>query len=76
MKRAMIGGFFSLVGTIWALAAIIFAGNNMVSSRPTRQGRFLTAVIENGMAVPMLIATLLFVFGVVVMGIEYFKKDN
>lgn len=76
MKRAIIGGFLSIIGTIWELAIIIFAGNNMVSSWPTPPGRFLTTISETGMTLPMVIAAILLLLGLVIMGIEYFIKDK
>ena len=75
MKRAIIGGFLALVGTIWELAIIVFAGNNLVSSWATPPGRLLTTISETGMTLPMAIASTLLLLGLVIMGIEYFKKD-
>jgi len=76
MKRAIIGGFLSLIGSIWELAIIIFAGNNMVSGWSTPPGRFLTTISETGMTLPMVIASILLLLGLVIMGIEYFIKDK
>lgn len=75
MKKAIIGGFLSLIGTIWGLAIIVFAGNNMVSGWSTPPGRFLTTVSESGMTLPMVIAFLLLA-GLLIMGIEYFRKEK
>ena len=76
MKKAMIGGFLSLIGTIWGLAIIVFAGNNMVSGWSTPPGRFFTTISESGMTLPMVIAFLLLVAGLLIMGIEYFRKEK
>lgn len=76
MKKALIGGFISLLGTIWGLAVIIFTGNNLVSGWPTPPGRFLTTVLELGMTVPFILSILFVVLGLAVMAVEYFKKDN
>jgi len=75
MKKVIIGGFFSLIGTIWALAVILFAGNNLTSGWSTPPGRFLTTVSETGMTLPMVISSLFLAVGLIIMGIEYFKKD-
>lgn len=32
MKRALIGGFFALLGTIWGLAVIVAANGNLVNA--------------------------------------------
>lgn len=38
MKKVLIGGFFSLIGSIWALTVVFVAGNNMVSmANPSRK---------------------------------------
>ncbi|MEG1390757.1 MAG: hypothetical protein RSD07_10345, partial [Angelakisella sp.] len=68
MKRVLIGGFLSLIGTIWSLAIIIFAGSNLASSWNTPPGRFFTTVIETGMILPLIIASVLLVVGLLIMG--------
>ena len=76
MKRVLIGGFLSFIGTIWGLPIIIFAGNNVVCSWITPPGRFFTTIIETGMFIPFIVAMIVFGGGLIIMGIEYFKKDN
>ena len=76
MKRVLIGGFLSLLGTIWGLAVILFVGNNLVSGWSTPPGRFLTSVVELDMTLPFVVAILFVLLGLVIMGVEYFKKDN
>ena len=48
MKRALIGGFISLLGTIWGLAIAVAASNNLVSGWTTPPGRFLSTVSQMG----------------------------
>ena len=76
VKRVLIGGFLSLVGTIWSLAVILFAGNHLVSSWGTPPGRFLTTVMDTGMLMPLILACLIFVSGLLILCVEYFKKDK
>jgi hypothetical protein len=40
MKKVLIGGFLSLIGTIWGLAIIVFVGNNLTSSWENLQVAF------------------------------------
>ena len=75
MKRALIGGFISLLGTIWGLAIALVASNNLVSGWTTPPGRFLTTVAEMGFAPLFAAAIILIVLGLVLMAIECFKKD-
>jgi len=76
MKRALIGGFLALIGTIWELAIFIFASINLVSSWATPPGRFLTTIAETGMTFPAVVATVLFLAGLAILAIEYFRKER
>ena len=76
MKRAIIGGFTALIGSIWALACILTAANHLTSSWSTPPGRFLTTVAELGIAPYLVVSLALALLGMICMGIEYFKKDN
>ncbi len=75
MKKVLIGGFLSLIGTIWSLAIILFAGSHLASSWSTPPGRFFTTVIDAGMMLPMVVAFVTFVGGLVILGVQYFTKD-
>ncbi|MCI8441448.1 MAG: hypothetical protein HFG27_02810 [Provencibacterium sp.] len=74
MKRALIGGFLALIGTIWGLAVLNSASNNLTGSWSTPPGRLLTTVAEQGTAFILVCALLLLALGLVMMGIEYFRK--
>ena len=76
MKRALIGGFISLLGTIWGLAIAVAASNNLVSGWATPPGRFLTTVAEMGFVPLFAAAIILIVLGLAIMAIEYFKKGG
>ena len=75
MKRVLIGGFLSLIGTFWGIAVITFAGNNLVSGWSTPPGRLLTTIIESGLVFPFVLSIAAVLLGAVIMMIEYFKKD-
>ena len=74
MKRALIGGFLALLGTIWGLAVIVAASQNLVNSWG-EHGRLMTTVIEMGLTLPLCLSAGFTVFGVVVLNIEFFRKD-
>ena len=40
MKKTLIGGILTLAGSIWALAILTAAGNNLVNGWDTSLGRF------------------------------------
>lgn len=75
MKRTLIGGFLALIGTIWELAVILFAGNNLASAWSTPPGRFFTTVLETGMLFPFVLATALLVAGLAILLVEYFRRE-
>lgn len=76
MKRAFIGGFFALIGSIWALAIAFLASNNLTSGWSTPPGRFLTTVSELNLTAFFVIAVVFLLLGVVMMVVEYFRKDD
>ena len=68
MKRVLIGGFLSLIGSIWAMAVLFVAGSNLTSGWTTPPGRFMTTVAE--------MAILFVVLGIVIMMVELFRRDK
>ena len=76
LKKILIGGFLSLIGSIWALAVVFIAGNNLVSSWPTPPGRFLTTVAELNLTLVFLLSIALVISGICMMVMEYFRKDQ
>ena len=76
MKRAIIGGFISIIGSIWALAVIIAANNYAINGWTTPPGKLLTQITEANLVVWFGISVATVVLGIVLMVIEYFKKDN
>ena len=47
MKRAIIGGFISLIGSIWTLAVIISANNYPIDGWSTPPGKLLMQITES-----------------------------
>lgn len=76
MKKALIGGFFSIIGSIWTMAILNVAGNNLTSAWTTPPGRLLTTVAEMGMTIWLAIAAVILVFGMAILLKEYFSKQN
>ena len=76
LKRAIIGGFISLIGSIWVLAIIISANNYAINGWTTPPGKIITQMIESNLIVWFGISVATIVLGIVLMIIEYFKKDN
>ena len=76
MKRALIGGFLSLIGSMWAMAVMFVAGNNLTSGWSTPPGRFMTTVAEMGLTEVFGMAVLLVVLGIAVMLVELVRRDR
>lgn len=76
MKRAIIGGFISLIGSIWLLAIALTAANNLTSGWSTPPGRFLTTISEIGLTFFFVISILFTVLGLILMAVEYFRKEK
>ncbi len=76
MKRAVIGGFLSLNGTVWCFAAALYCVLNLATEWHTPPGRFLATAIQNGMIIPLVIGAILFITGLCIMCIEYSAKEQ
>ena len=76
MKRALIGGFISLIGSIWTLAIMLIAINNLTDEWYTPPGRLLTTIANLSMMPWFVISVILVILGIALMMIEYFKKEN
>lgn len=76
LKRAIIGGFISLIGSIWTLAVIISANNYLINGWSTPPGKLLTQIAESNLTVWFGVSIAMVALGIVLMAIEYFKKDN
>ena len=76
MKRALIGGFLSLIGSIWSLAIVFIAGNNLVSSWDSGVGRLWTTVIEMDLMSLFVLSVVFIVLGIILMAVELFRKEK
>ena len=76
VKRALIGGFLSLIGSIWALAIVFIAGNNLATSWNTKLGRVLSTVIEMDLIFLFVLSIVFMAIGIILMAIELFRKEN
>ncbi|HIV19309.1 MAG TPA: hypothetical protein IAC82_08420 [Candidatus Merdivicinus intestinigallinarum] len=71
MKRVVIGGLLFLTGTVGTLSILLFAGNERIYPNSS-----LDTIEEFGMTLPFWFSVLLVLLGLVILGIEYFKKDD
>ena len=76
MKKVLIGGFLSIIGSIWALAMALVVENNLASSWSTPPGRLLTTVQEMGLMALFLVAVFLVIFGIFILLAELLRKEK
>ena len=76
MKKALIGGFLSLIGSIWALAVVFIAGNNLVTGWDTQIGRFWSTVIEMDLLFLFILSVAFVILGFIIMAVEFFHKEG
>ena len=74
MKKLIIGVFLALLGSINLLVVYTIVANNLTSSWSTPPGRVLTTLSEIGMTPILVIAYIMLGVGLIIMGIEYYKK--
>ena len=76
MKKVLIGGFTSLIGSIWSLAIAFVVGNNLVTAFDSDVGRLGSTVLEMELLFPFIISVIFIVFGIVLMAVELFRKEK
>jgi len=76
MKKALIGGALSLVGSMWAIAVMLIAGNNLADSWQTGLGRFWSTVVGMRLMFPFVLSALIAVPGIVLMAVDLFRKAD
>lgn len=76
MKKVLIGGFTSLIGSIWSLAIAFVVGNNLVTAFDSDVGRLWSTVLEMELLFPFIISVIFIVFGIVLMAVELFRKEK
>ena len=76
MKRAIIGGFVSLIGSIWSLAVIISANNYSIDGWTTPPGKLLTQIAQLNLIPWFVVSIILVLLGIILMVAELFRKDK
>ena len=76
MKKTLIGGFLSIIGSSWSIAIMFVAGNNLVTTWYTELGRFWSTVIEMQLMFPFVLSVALTVLGIILMAVELFRKEK
>ena len=76
MKKTLTGSILALVGSIWSLAIILCAGNNLATEWDTELGRFWSTIASMRLTFLFVIAAVITVFGIIVILVELFRKEK
>ncbi|EOS67573.1 hypothetical protein [Oscillibacter sp. 1-3] len=76
MKRTLIGGFFTMLGSFWCMFILLYIQDRMVTSWHTPPGRVITTLGETHMGIPFLLAAALAAVGLAILIREYFRKES
>lgn len=76
MKRAIIGGFLSLTGSIWTLAVLLCANSYAIGGWATPPGKLMTQLNESGLTPWFTASVVVTALGMALMAIEYFRRDR
>lgn len=73
MKRALIGCWLTLLGTLWG-GGVIYAASQMLVDSWGPAGRLLTTIIERKLIFPFSASLLFLALGLIIMAVEFFRK--
>lgn len=76
MKRVLIGGFFSLLGTLWGGGVLAYAITHLTDAWRTPPGRVLTTIAEQHLLPVFVIALVLVGAGLGILVYEFFHKEK
>ena len=76
MKRTVIGGFITLVGSVWALLILSFASSNIPNEWNPNYGRLFTVVVNYKLMFPFVLSVIVTVLGLALLLIEFFRKEK
>ena len=73
MKRALLGGFLTTIGSIWTAAAVLHTDIHMDKLLGWRipPGKFVTAAFEYGGVIPLLLGLIMLFAGAWIMFQEF-----
>lgn len=74
MKRTIIGGFLSIVSSLWAINLCAYVHENLVSE--WFESRFWESAAQLGVLAPLIVSLCVLALSVVILCVEYFRKDQ
>ena len=77
MKKALIGAVFLLSATLADIGVLI--SSSILAAKLTEwknSGRMWTALVDNGMLFPFILAKILWLLGLIILTVEFLKKKE
>lgn len=74
MKRVIIGGFLSVISSILAIVIGAYVQFNLAPSW-SGSSRFWSSASQLGVIVPLIISLIILALSIIIMCIEYFRKN-
>lgn len=74
MKKVLIGSVLTLVSSLWAIAISVYVQLNLVMD--WYGSRFWVSAKELGVAIPLAASLMALTLGLVILGVEYFRKEK
>lgn len=74
MKKVLIGSVLTLVSSLWAIAIGVYVQLNLVMD--WYGSRFWASAKELGVAIPLAASLMALTLGLVILGVEYFRKEK
>ena len=75
MKRVIIGGFLAIISSIWAIVIGAYVQLNLAGSW-SGGSRFWASASQLGVIVPLIISLIILALSIIILCIEYFRKDR
>lgn len=73
-KRALIGCWLTLLGTLWGAGVLIAASQMLVNSWDPTIGRLMSTIMETGLIYPFVVSVLFLLVGLAIMAIAFFQE--
>lgn len=74
MKRAIIGGFLAIVSTLWAISLCAYVQTNLATEWV--ENHFWDSAVQLGVLAPLIASLVALALSIVVLCVEYFRKDR
>lgn len=74
MKKTVIGAVLAFVSSLWAIVIGIYVQKNLIME--WYGNRFWALAVERGVAVPLVAALLILGLSLVILGVEFFRKEK